>query len=110
MMVDTEHRRWVSYSRSEGMQYISPDIALKIRDDIGTHVDIYAQLSPCLISTEKLKDLYKILYSKATEKCGHQIQGEKTSNLSFYERVRFVVRNIYRIQDCLGDRSSDTKI
>lgn len=110
LMVDAEHRRWVSYSRSEGMQYISPDIALKIRDDIGTHVDIYAQLSPCLISTEKLKGLYKTLYSKATEKCGHQIQGKKTSNLSFYERDRFVVRNIYRIQDCLGDRSSYTKI
>lgn len=110
LMVDAEHRRWVSYSRSEGMQYISPDIAKVILSDIGTHVDINAQLTPCVIPTKELDNLYRTLYPNVKEENRQRAHEKKPPYRSFYERDRFVVRNIYRIQDCLGERSADTKI
>ena len=108
-MVDAEHRRWMHYSRCEGMQYISPDIAKRILAEMGTHVDTNARLSPCLVPTEELKDLYKSLYPYAKEDNRENKQEGKPPHRTFYERDRFVVKNIYRIQEYLINQSSNPK-
>lgn len=97
-MVDAEHRRWMAYSRCEGMQYVHAGIASKFIKSMGTHVDIDARLTPCLVSTSDLDELYKILYPYAKETNLKREQEGKIPHRTFYERDRFVVRNIYRIQ------------
>lgn len=106
-MVDAEHRRWMNYSRCEGMQFIAPQTAKRILEEMGTHVDTNARLTPCLVPTKDLDDLYKQLYPHAKETNRQLEQEGKTPHRTFYERDRFVVKNIYRIQGYLPNQSCD---
>lgn len=103
-MVDAEHRRWMAYSRSEGMQSISVDIAKVIWGETGTHVDMDGRLTPCLVPTKELDGLYRAIYLKGKSTTQ---QEEMPPRRTFYERDRFVARNIYRIQECLNSHDDD---
>lgn len=85
-LIDAEHRRWVAYVRSEGMQKIPVEIALRYQNVIGSHIDNVAQISPCLVETNDLDALYKQLYPTAD------------SGNSFRARDRFVVEHAEKIK------------
>lgn len=81
-MIDAEHKRWMHYSCCEGMKGIDVDTALRILKKKGHHVDPVAQLTPCMVDTKDLEQLFAKLYPNAAKKNG-----------TFIERDRFVVSN-----------------
>lgn len=52
-LIDSEHRRWMAYVRSEGLRKSSLDLVnVYYNEDHGRHVDILGKLTPCLVDTE----------------------------------------------------------
>ena len=78
----SEHLRWMNYVRSEGMSLAEEKIWNAYIGNLGSHVDIRGQLSPCLVSTDKLDALYADLST--------YLSGKK---YSFQAQDELVVRN-----------------
>lgn len=89
-MVETEHKRWMNYSRCEGMRSIKEDVAKKILSKIGHHTDPVAQLTPCLVEAKDLDKVYKYLYPEKEYR-------------TFKERDHFVVANAGRLAQILSE-------
>ena len=106
-MIDAEHRRWMNYSRCEGMQGIDEDTALKIKRMKKHHVDTVAQLTPCMVETEYLDELYYALYPEAAEG-EQQVTATGKPSRTFYERDRFVVSNARRLYQIISGEESET--
>lgn len=100
--VDAEHRRWMQYSRCEGMQVVSEDTAIRYKKQIESHVDAVAKLTPCLIKSEYLDQLYIALYPETDEKkeSGHTVRHP------FIERDTLVVRNAGTLCRIINQESS----
>lgn len=91
-LIDSEHRRWMHYSRCDGMQGVSLEIANRYKDKLGNHVDSVAKLTPCLIPTKDLDMLYKGLYPEDTAMMH-----------AFIKRDELVVRNATRLCKIIED-------
>lgn len=72
-----EHLRWMNYVRSEGMSLATEAIWKAYIDNLGSHVDIRGQLSPCLVSTDELDTVYNNLKPHLSgKKCSFREQDE----------------------------------
>ena len=62
-LIDTEHRRWMAYVRSEGLRKAGLNLVDVYYDEkYGRHVDILGKLTPCLVDTEdKLQTIWEQL-------------------------------------------------
>lgn len=50
-LIDSEHQRWMAYSRSEGMQKVKLSAVEKYHEEVSNHVDILGGFTPCLVDT-----------------------------------------------------------
>ena len=84
-LIDTEHRRWMAYVRSEGLTQVSTNLVDTYYCEIGDkHVDILGKLTPCLVdSREELSAVWNHL------KKNHPDNYQKKR--SFQERDEFLV-------------------
>lgn len=96
-MTDAEHHRWVNHSRCEGMQGISKELVAEYKEKIGSHVDTIARLTPCMVPTGKLKDLFEDLYPNIEDTNKTRIQNGQSPIRPFKERDELVVRNAGRL-------------
>lgn len=101
-MIDAEHRRWMQYSRCEGMQAVSTATSQRYKNKIGSHADTVAQLTPCLVNTEDLPELYRTLYPSADSQTGNSL-----SQLTFIERDTLVVKNAGQLCQILEGGSAE---
>ena len=64
--IDTEHRRWMAYVRSEGMRKVSKKVVDEYFGPLkNRHADIQGKLTPCLVDTkDELQDLWNHLKGK----------------------------------------------
>lgn len=85
LFADTEHRRWMSYVRSEGLRYVGTGLVDVYYHQVGgNHVDILGKLTPCLVeSKEQLVAIWDHIKQKNTA-----FYSEK---LSFQDRDEFLV-------------------
>ena len=86
MLADTEHLRWMTYVRSEGMQHASRKLVGAYYEKIGRHhVDTLGKLTPCLVEDrDKLQDLWDHL---SVEKYPDDYKGKR----SFLDRDKHLV-------------------
>lgn len=80
--IDSEHRRWMDFARFDGMQKVDVTTVQNYKGIIGSHVDVAAKLTPCLVPTDELNTLYTELYPFDAE-----------LKHSFMKRDEMVVRN-----------------
>ena len=93
LLADTEHQRWMAYVRSEGMCQSSLLQVAAYRGKAGTskHIDRLGKLTPCLVETEKLNEIWKEVANN------HQVYSNNdpsilgNKSLSFRERDRLIV-------------------
>lgn len=104
-MIDAEHRRWMYYSSCEGMNIIEREVARKIQEATGSHVDTVARLTPCLLRTKELHHLYQYLYPSAPKENRMRMKRGERPFRTFYERDRFVVSNAGRLTDIIETNS-----
>lgn len=97
-MIDAEHIRWMRYTRCEGFQTVSREMAQRFQEVTGNHMDPVAKLSPCLIETKKLDELYETLYPAGA---GHT----SVDDLPFKQRDERVVRNAWRLCQIMDGKS-----
>lgn len=91
-----EHIRWMRYSHSEGMQYITEQTAQKILGVLRVHRDDIAGLSPCLIEeTAALDKLFENLYSNS-----------QSNQYKFTTKDTFMVKNATAIDNFLSNKQS----
>lgn len=97
-LISKEHKRWMAYVRSEGMQCSDIDLLRKYFPVIEHHVDIYARLTPCLVDT---KDLDTV--QEAVNQLQQQYwSADKLNNppVKFHTRDQYIVEKaacIYKI-------------
>ena len=110
VLIDAEHRRWMHYSRCEGMRGIDQDMAKKIMDQTSNHVDTIARLTPCMVATDALPELYESLYP-GTDKINEKRRQEGLEPYrSFLEKDRLVVSNAGRLHKIVkGDEKIELK-
>ncbi|MBQ2446031.1 MAG: hypothetical protein II272_06270, partial [Oscillospiraceae bacterium] len=97
-----EHKRWMVYSRSEGMQCIDVDTAKKIiGSPIRKHRDVVAGLTPCL--TDDMDELsnrfdqIKAAYQKAQAEA--EDSNVEIPHKSFIEQDQTVVKYIASLKE-----------
>ena len=109
-MIIAEHKRWMNYSRCEGMRGISQDTALKIRKELNNHVDTMARLTPCLVETRELPGLYKGLYPNAKSDNEKRLKEGKLPYRSFCEKDQFVISNAGRLHRIVQGQASEIEL
>lgn len=113
VLLEKEHERWVNYSRCEGMQRISLNVAGKmIRNKTHKHhADPIAQLTPCLRKADGLDDLYGKLYPQTDQMNKKRLEEGKSPYRKFTERDRFVISNADRLRRIAleGERDLELK-
>ena len=88
-LADTEHRRWMTYVRSEGLQHASLDMLEVYFTELGNHhVDVLGRLSPCLVDTKDLE----IVQKKVDELRQQNNLTDPSYRISFRERDRMIAQ------------------
>lgn len=86
MLADVEHRRWMAYVRSEGLSKAGVELMDAYYSKVkGGHVDILGKLTPCLVETGQLEEIWNHIKQKNTALF--------STKRPFWERDEFVVRN-----------------
>ena len=86
MLADVEHRRWMAYVRSEGLSKAGVELMDAYYGKVkGGHVDILGKLTPCLVETGQLEEIWNHIKQKNTALF--------STKRPFWERDEFVVRN-----------------
>ena len=86
MLADVEHRRWMAYVRSEGLSKAGVELMDAYYGKVkGGHVDILGKLTPCLVETGQLEEIWNHIKQKNT--------AIFSTKRPFWERDEFVVRN-----------------
>lgn len=86
MLADVEHRRWMAYVRSEGLSKAEVELMDAYYGKVkGGHVDILGKLTPCLVETGQLEEIWNHIKQKNTALF--------STKRPFWERDEFVVRN-----------------
>lgn len=104
--IDTEHRRWMAYVRSEGLRQVAPDIVDIYFDKIGNkHIDTLGKLTPCLVDTAtELCDLWKKLETQHPD--------DFRDKYTFRQRDALLIRNAGSIANTVkpcGPTDRDTQ-
>ena len=102
-LIDTEHRRWMAYVRSEGLRLIPTGLLTDAYfDENRSHVDIPAKLTPCLVETkEELEAVWDYLKGSRPAFCADK--------LPFRERDEFIVRHAELIAAMLPPPKDNTQ-
>lgn len=92
-LADTEHQRWMAYVRSEGMCQSSLPQVAAYRGKNGTsrHIDKLGKLTPCLVETEKLDEIWKEVENNHQGASSNGPDILVNNSLSFRERDKLVV-------------------
>ena len=93
LLADTEHQRWMAYVRSEGMCQSSLPQVAAYRGKNGTsrHIDKLGKLTPCLVETEKLDEIWKEVENNHQGASSNGPDILVNNSLSFRERDKLVV-------------------
>lgn len=96
-LLDTEHRRWMAYVRSEGMQTASRDQLEAYFGEVkNRHVDVLGGLTPCLVNTrEELNDIWNYLE--------HHDPPNYQGRTPFRRRDEIIVCHANAIRKCAKD-------
>lgn len=109
-MTNAEHRRWVNHSRCAGMQGVSKELVGKYKKKIDSHVDTIAQLTPCMVPTDELDNLFEYLYPNIEDTNMTRIQNGQSQIRSFKERDELVVRNAGRLKQIIKYNDLETQL
>lgn len=91
-LVDSEHRRWMAYVRSEGLRKANMKLVEVYYDEKhGRHVDTLGKLTPCLVDTE---DKLQVIWEQLA-----QDHGSYLGKCSFRERDELLILNSQIIAD-----------
>jgi len=95
-LANTEHLRWMSYVRSEGLRYADTALMDAYYDsDHGKHVDILGKLTPCLTKDQdELAEVWKYLTTGLHAK---DYKGKR----SFRQRDLYLVEHAHEIAEIL---------
>lgn len=103
-IIDMEHRRWMAYVRSEGMQRADEKMVRDYFEDLGTHVDTLGRLTPCLTDGETMEDIQKLV-DELREKYPPNGAGH-ISPRPFRQRDAFIVKNAAEIHQIIARNQS----
>ena len=92
-LADTEHQRWMAYVRSEGMCQSSLRQVVAYRGKSGTskHIDRLGKLTPCLVETEKLNEIWDEVTINQPERSNSDSKNCANKHLPFRERDKLIV-------------------
>lgn len=110
-LVDTEHRRWMAYVRSEGMRLATFDQVEQYYASLDPmhHVDQLGSLTPCLVDSGELDKLWKDLEAldKRVNKAGRK--SPYAGNYTFHQRDQLLVLNAAALRKYIDDNVPPAK-
>ena len=97
--IDTEHRRWMAYVRSEGLRKASTELMMQYFEPLKKHhVDIAGMLTPCLVDTQAQLDA---LWGKLSD-----MDDSYKTKTPFRKRDELLILNAETIQNGIANADS----